>query len=737
MIKKSRWLNLVLLFLAVAALLAASFLFIFEIGARASRVADDLLQRQATVQRLEAIVTTAGDAETGQRGYLLTGDEKYLAPYTNALSQMHSRVSALRQDVAEGFVSREEVDKIDQLISAKLSELAQTVALKRQHRDEEALAIVQTDRGKQLMDEIRNACSQLVLSQQTRINDDLGETITDGKIRLWLYAGGLILNLTFLGWVCWRIFAEMAARDATTKEIDEQREYLDVTLASIGDGVIVTDAKGIVTFLNEVAQQLTGWSLPEAQGRSCAEVFHIVNETTRAVVQNPVNKVLQSGLIVGLANHTVLIRRDGTEVPIDDSGAPIRTKDGAIAGVVLVFRDFSEQKKAAEALISVKNELEKANLAKDEFLAALSHELRAPLTPIMAILDRWQAQKRLDREMLAELTMLRRNAALEARLVDDLLDVARITQRKMPLSRQVVDITTLVRVALETVNDEIKDRKMRIRFNSPSKPLWVDVDPERIQQVFWNILKNALKFTQDGGSIDIEISPTSTNVVSVSFMDSGIGMSSQTLGRIFRPFEQGADELVRSYGGLGLGLAISKSLVEAHGGTISAASAGHGTGSTFLVKLPKAFRPAPVSREQTSDDISPIGLGSLKILMVEDHEDTAFVMARMLEDMGHTTVPANSVASAVDVLTREKVELIISDVGLPDGNGVSLIHAVRAFCDAPAIALTGYGMREDVERCLSAGFNKHVTKPVSVETLRQIIAEVCAEKGNSTAGEPK
>jgi CheY-like chemotaxis protein len=204
-----------------------------------------------------------------------------------------------------------------------------------------------------------------------------------------------------------------------------------------------------------------------------------------------------------------------------------------------------------------------------------------------------------------------------------------------------------------------------------------------------------------------------------------------TLRRIFQPFEQGALELVRSYGGLGLGLAISKSLVEAHGGTISAASAGHGTGSTFLITLPKGCWPAPVAPAAASTDSSSNKLRALRILLIEDHEDTAIIMARMLEDMGHNIVPTNSVALALDILTREKFDLIISDIGLPDGNGVSLIHAVRTFCDAPAIALTGYGMREDVERCLNAGFNKHVTKPVTFEVLKQIIAEVCGNKADA------
>jgi PAS domain S-box-containing protein len=728
MIKKGRQLNLGLLFLAVALLLIASFVFTFALGTSASRVADDLRQRQSVVQRLDAVAAATRDAETAQRGYLLTGEEMYLAPYTNALSQMQTRLSALEKAAAEGFISSADADKINRLVSAKLSELTQTLDLARQNRRQDALAVVKGGLGKQLMDEIRDRCNGLVLAQQVQIDKDLSETILVGKIRTWLYAGGLAVNLLLLGWVCRRIFVEMAARDSAASEMNRHREYFDVTMASIGDGVIVTDSKGAITFLNQVAQQLSGWSLPDANGRPCAEVFRIVNETTRAVVQNPVEKVLETGRIVGLANHTVLIRRDGSEIPIDDSGAPIKQRDGSIEGVILVFRDFSEQKKASDALVAVKNELEKASQTKDEFLAALSHELRAPLTPIIATLDRWQAEKTLGGEMLAELTMLRRNAALEARLVDDLLDIARITRREMPLSRQAVDINLLVRTTLEMVADEIRDRRMRIVINAPSEPLLVDVDPARIQQVFWNILKNALKFTQDGGLINIEVASTLATSVSISFSDAGIGMSSQTLGRIFQPFEQGINELVRSYGGLGLGLAISKSLVEAHGGTISAASAGQGTGSTFVITLPKSFRPARVSPDQTVGNISQAMPGSLKVLVIEDHEDTAIVMRRMLQDMGNTVVGANSVASAVDVLTREKFDLIVSDIGLPDGNGVSLIHAVRGFCDAPAIALTGYGRHEDIERCLKAGFNKHLTKPITFEMLRQSIAEVYSDR---------
>jgi PAS domain S-box-containing protein len=245
-----------------------------------------------------------------------------------------------------------------------------------------------------------------------------------------------------------KIVHDISELVAARSELTREKELLATTLASIGDGVIVTDPHGQVTFLNSEAEHLTGWTNAEAKGRNLRDIFVIVNEETRQAVENPVDKVLRLGSVVGLANHTVLIAKDGREIPIDDSGAPIRTTEGVLFGVVLVFRDFTEHKKATMALEQAKLEAEKANHAKDQFLAMLSHELRTPLTPVLMAATSLESDSRIDPEVREELAVMRRNIELEARLIDDLLDLTRIEHGKFDLRAEPVDIHAAIEHAL-------------------------------------------------------------------------------------------------------------------------------------------------------------------------------------------------------------------------------------------------------------------------------------------------
>jgi len=255
---------------------------------------------------------------------------------------------------------------------------------------------------------------------------------------------------------------------------------------------------------------------------------------------------------------------------------------------------------------------------------------------------------------------------------------------------------------------------------------YVYADPARLQQVFWNILKNATKFTKQGGKIDLITSNDGDDQVQVVFRDDGIGISRSLLERLFLPFEQGTDETVRRYGGLGLGLAISKALMDAQGGSIAADSAGPGQGAKFTVGMPCVnapdFKDAPVSNPQ------PPQRGQ-NILLVEDHADTARVMSRLLQAAGHTVHVADTVASALAAASANKIELIISDIGLPDGTGIDLIMEIRKNSDVPAIALTGFGMDEDVAKCMQAGFNDHLTKPVNLQKLEMVIRQLGSGRG--------
>ncbi|GAC1469088.1 MAG: hypothetical protein NVSMB9_12490 [Isosphaeraceae bacterium] len=818
-------------------------------------------------------------------------------------------------------------------------------------------------------------------------------------------------------------------RNHARETLAESEAWLSTTLRSIGDAVIATDVLGCVRFMNPPAEVLTGWTQDEASGRPMEEVFHIVNEQTRALAEHPVARVLREGVVVGLANHTVLIAREGGETPIEDSAAPIRDGQGQVSGVVMVFRDvteeraaqslmresearkaaildsaldaiitidntgrvlewnpaaestfgyerdqalgraldalvippplreahrrglgrflatgegpilgrrieitavrsdgtefpvelaitpittngpplftahvrditerkaterrrdtrvavtetlanamtleqaapdilravceglgwelgilwirdegteflrclqlwhspsfalggfqavcrdhtfaigvglpgrvwqsgesawipdvltevnfprgtfaaeaglhgafasplkvgerflgviefisarvrkpdldllemmatlgsqlgqFIERRRADEALRAAKEEAESANRAKTQFLAVLSHELRTPLNPILlaatSMLDRPCAPE----EIRPTLEMIRQNVNLQARLIDDLLDVMRIVRGKMPLHWEIADCHRLIDQAVQICRSEVSGHDLRLKVEPAARNHHVNADAARLQQVFWNLIKNAVKFTPEGGSIAIltrnEDGPGGRLVVEVS--DTGIGIEPEVISRIFDPFQQGETTITRKFGGLGLGLAICKGIVEAHGGTIAVESAGKDLGTTFLVRLEALPQPALEGNGEPRTDAPEARLGPfspLCILLVEDEPTTLRLMARLLRSLAHQVTTAGTIAAALDALTGNDFDLIVSDIGLPDGTGLDLMRRVIALKGPiPAIALTGYGMEEDIVRSRQAGFTTHMTKPIDFNKLEAMTRQVAA-----------
>ena len=503
-------------------------------------------------------------------------------------------------------------------------------------------------------------------------------------------------------------------RRARSLELQRQKELLSVTLSSIGDCVLVTDNEGRITFMNPVAEEVTGWRLSEALGRPATEVFRILNEHTRAPVESPVDKVIREGVIVGLANHTLLIRKDGSEIPIDDSGAPIRDGQGGIRGIVLVFRDFTQQKRAEQEVLAAKDAAETANKAKDQFLAMLSHELRTPLTPVLATLNLWEASEEIPPALRADVGMLRRSVELEARIIDDLLDLTRIARGLLSFSPENTDVHSVIEflVGLSQSELQIKVLKLALKLDAPRHH--VHTDAARLQQVLWNVLRNAVKFTDQGGAITIITSNDAQDRLDITFHDTGIGMTPDTLSKLFIPFEQADPTMNRRYGGLGLGMAISNALVDLLDGEIRAESPGLGLGSTFTITFP-TVDPATNGSEPTS--ASRKSQDKVRLLLVEDHGDTARALARLLENRGFTTKTAPSIATALEAIGREDFDLFLCDLGLPDGTGIDFIGKVRETRKTPAIALTGFGMQEDIERAQKAGFDAHLTKPVNLQKL--------------------
>lgn len=529
---------------------------------------------------------------------------------------------------------------------------------------------------------------------------------------------------------------ELAERKRAQQSEAAEKQLLATTLASIGDAVIATNAQGRVTFLNREAERLTGWSNDEAVGKLLPEVFRVVSEVTREPIENPVEKVLKTGTVVGLKNHTLLVSKDGREIPIDDSAAPIQQEGGPINGVVLVFRDFTERKQSADALQKAHDRLLAASRAKDDFLAALSHELRTPLNPVLLLASEAAEDMKVPAEVRTLFATIRNNVELEARLIDDLLDITRIAHGKLLLNLDLVDVHSILGEAMAMVQAELDQKQIKLTVQLRAEQPVMKGDPVRLQQVFWNVLKNAAKFTPEGGRVTVETHTMPENdKVCITIADTGIGLAPEETERIFDAFSQGEHATASGshrFGGLGMGLTISRKLVELHAGTIRAASEGPGRGATFEILL-------PVRQTRRRGDGSPGGTpqtdhwkslkelrskSGLRVLLVEDHEPTREALKFLLTKRNLNVTAAGSVAEANQAADGQKFDLVISDIGLPDGSGYELMTALRSRYGLKGIALTGYGMEQDVARSGESGFVAHLTKPVRMESLERVLGEV-------------
>jgi PAS domain S-box-containing protein len=516
---------------------------------------------------------------------------------------------------------------------------------------------------------------------------------------------------------------DIRLRKQTEAEIRKQREWLHVTLSSIGDAVIATDTSGHVEFLNPVAEQLTGWTSPEARGRPMTEVFRIINEYTREPAENPVAQVLREGIIVGLANHTVLLSRDGREYPIEDSAAPIRNGEGAIIGVVLVFHDVSAQHHDRRSLEKARDEALAASRAKDDFIAALSHELRTPLNPVLLIATEAAENPQLPDAVRNDFNVIAKNALLEARLIDDLLDVTRIARGKLSLELAPAQVGKILADAVNTVKNEIISKGLTFQLNHQATRDVVQGDAARLQQVFWNVLNNAVKFSPPGGHIGIATRNPDPSTITIQFTDTGRGMTEGELKFAFSAFYQGdhaADSSRHRFGGLGLGLAISRTLIELHGGSIEAKSDGRGRGATFLITLPAGAdgaRPSTPPATAAPAAAAPAEHRESRLLLVEDHEPTRQSLTALLRRRGYVVVSCGSAESALNAAQEGSFDLVLSDLGLPDVSGLELMKELNRRYGLRGIAVTGYGTEKDIAESRAAGFLAHLTKPVSVQAL--------------------
>lgn len=630
------------------------------------------------------------------------------------------------------------------------------------------------------------------------------------------------------------------ALHAARRRAEESRRWLSAVLTSIGDGVIATDGRGRITFTNPIARALTGWEDHEAAGRPLEEVLHVISEETGKVVENPVARVIREGIILGLANHVVLIARDGTERPIADSAAPIRGDSGEVEGAVLVFRDVTDQKRAEDALrasedrfrltadsapvliwladpdqlcywfnkpwltftgrtmdqtlgdgwledvhpddvdrcLSVfsdafetrqpfkreyrlrrhdgeyrwvidngiplygsggaftgyigscvditdrrlaEDELREADRRKDEFLAMLAHELRNPLSAIgnaveLAKRGGWQGTEEWAQGVLE------RQVRHLARLIDDLLDVSRVSRGKIQLRTEILDLRVVLDAAVATVRPLVDERGHALDVRAPGNALWVKGDPTRLEQVVVNLLTNAVKYTEPGGRITLAADRQGDTVV-ISVSDTGVGIPPEQLPRMFDLFAQGDRSLARSEGGLGIGLTLVRTLTEMHGGHVTARSEGRGRGSEFSVHLPAAEAPQIRPESSPKPHEQPCDKASCRILVVDDNVDTARGMGRLLKRLGHDVRIAHDGPSAVEAAGEQRPEFVLLDIGLPGMDGYEVARRLRdeGLDEAVIIAVSGYGRPEDRRQSRNAGIDYHLVKPVDHDVLLRLI----------------
>jgi PAS domain S-box-containing protein len=446
-----------------------------------------------------------------------------------------------------------------------------------------------------------------------------------------------------------------------------------------------------------------------------------------------------------------------TELPPDAEGSkwvhgiyePERSEQGEVLGVVGVINDITQRKQQERELEAARDQALAASKAKDDFLAALSHELRTPLNPILLLASESAENASLEPEIRECFTIIRNNVELEARLIDDLLDLSRIITGKLGLEKRNIDVHDVLNLALDTVQGDLAAKKIRLSMRQAAENHQAWGDPVRLQQVFWNILKNAVKFTPEQGSIEVStrnVEGEKGQELLVQVRDSGIGMRPEDLGRVFELFSQGLQPQHR-FGGLGLGLAIARKLIDGHEGRIWAESEGPGAGATFSVQLPVVFHLPPprsdkrLALRQTGRMLLPVKKAAppsrsaasprrLKLLLVEDHEPTRDALAQLLKKRNMEVFLAGSLREARERLRAQTYDLLVSDIGLPDGSGHELMReCARDYPRMKGLALTGYGMEQDIEISRNSGFTAHLTKPVHVQALESALGMVLGKSG--------
>lgn len=501
---------------------------------------------------------------------------------------------------------------------------------------------------------------------------------------------------------------------------ERQLRQADVTFAKVVDGlrdyaVILLDEGGRIQFWNRAARTIFGYEAAEVTGRSASLLF-----PPESGPEETLHDEMRQARSKGKASdNRWLVARGGRRLFAEGVLTVLDDEQGRPAGFCKLVHDATERHLAAEALRAAKDEADRANQAKDRFLAVLSHELRTPLAPITTAVHVLEKVAQVDDRHRELLPMIRRNVALEARLIDDLLDLTAISAGKVSLQRERVDMHQLTRAVVAMVQDTLREKGIRLELELDAASPWVHADQARMQQVLWNIIRNAAKFTPQGGRILVR-TVTEGGEFTLSCTDSGIGIAQDALDRIFNPFEQADAEVARSFGGLGLGLAIAQGLIQQHGGRIRASSGGRGSGASFSITLP--CTEAAEAQPPQAIAAPAAGADRKRVLLVEDNEDAAAALSMCLEEYGYEVQHVGTCADALRTAAAGGFDAVLTDLGLPDGSGIELGRALSR--ELPVLALSGYGREQDRKRSAEAGFAAHLVKPADPAEVHAKLMQV-------------
>jgi PAS domain S-box-containing protein len=818
----------------IALLLGVSIVLLIIMSVFAMRSITILSERADWVAHTERVrfevsrvLRLSTDIETADRGYALTGDEQFLEPYRAAVASIGTELSSLQQLVIDNPREVNTEEQVRMLSEQQRASAASDVEAVRAGHNEQARARIASGASKRLLDAIREAAAKMTAEEDRLLELRRGEGARARRTSMqamWATGTLAIFLMCFVVWMTLRDRARVQRAEAE----------LATTLLSIADAVISTDAQGAISFMNQVAEQLTGWAAAAARNRKLDEVFHILNEQTGAAVESPVTRVS--------ANHLVLLRRGGGETPIEYSSAPIFAATGAVNGVVLVFRNTSLQRVAERKLWEseqrfraavdavhgvlwtntadgemrgeqpgwasltgqtleqyqgfgwadavhpedaqptidawlqavqerrpftfghrvrkrdgqwgifsvraiplfeegkpirewvgvhtditeqrrVEIALQEVSARKDVFLATLSHELRNPLAPIRTAARLLESGKLGPQEMTRSFAIITRQVSHMASLLDDLLDVSRITRGTLILKKEQTLLTAILEGAVEAARPSLDAKRHHLHLEWPTQPIELEADPVRLVQVATNLLCNAAKYTDPEGHITFGAALEADKLI-LYVRDTGIGIPADRLTQVFDMFTQVHSDPARSEGGLGIGLALVKGLVELHGASIEVRSAGMGCGSEFVVTLPATLLRIVSRQVPPATLMAPATVIKRRVVIADDSLDGAETLGMLLEFSGHHVVIAHTGIDALALCAQHRPDICILDIGMPGLNGYEVAMRIRAQEWGAAmvlIAVTGYGQVDDKLRAQAAGFNHHLTKPIDPDVLSPLI----------------